>query len=94
MLVSGFLTTIAFGRVFLFSFWRPVAVEGNAQATSAPTSAGALRWRMTPIVILTAFVVWFGLFPDSLIVATQQAAAGLSDPTAYIRSVFPEGVAR
>jgi multicomponent Na+:H+ antiporter subunit D len=49
---------------------------------------------MTPIVMLTAFVVWFGLFPDSLIVVTQQAAAGLSDPTAYIRSVFPEGVAR
>jgi multicomponent Na+:H+ antiporter subunit D len=49
---------------------------------------------MAPIVILTGFVVWFGLFPDSLIVLTQQAAAGLSDPTAYIRSVFPEGGAR
>jgi multicomponent Na+:H+ antiporter subunit D len=48
---------------------------------------------MAPIVILTGFVVWFGLFPESLIVMTQQAASGLSDPTAYIRSVFPEGVA-
>ena len=94
MLVSGFLTTIAFGRVFLFSFWRPVTAAGSEHSVPAQASAGALRWRFTPIVILTAFVVWFGLFPDSLIVATQQAAAGLSDPTAYIRSVFPEGVAR
>lgn len=94
VLVSGFLTTIAFGRVFLFSFWRPVAAAGREQPTAVPASAGALRWRFTPIVILTGFVVWFGLFPDSLIVVTQQAAAGLSDPTAYIRSVFPEGGAR
>lgn len=95
VLISGFLTTIAFGRVFLFSFWRPVAVEGNVAATSAPAiTVGAQRWRMAPIVILTGFVVWFGLFPDSLIVLTQDAASGLLDPTTYIRSVFPEGGVR
>jgi len=95
VLISGFLTTIAFGRVFLFSFWRPVAVEGTAEVTSAPAiTAGAQRWRMMPILILTAFVVWFGLFPNSLIVASQDAATGLLDPTTYIRSVFPEGGAR
>ncbi len=94
VLVSGFLTTIAFGRIFLFAFWRPVAVEGAANAVAPAISAGAQRWRMAPILLLTGFVVWFGLFPDSLIVASQQAAAGLADPTAYIRSVFPEGGAR
>lgn len=94
VLLSGFLTTIAFGRVFLFSFWRPVAVAGSEQTAVPPISESVERWRMAPIVILTGFVVWFGLFPDSLIVLTQQAAAGLSDPTAYIRSVFPEGGAR
>ncbi len=94
ILVSGFLTTIAFGRVFLFSFWRPLAAEGGAGGAAAPAiSTSETRWRMAPIVILTGFVVWFGLFPESLIVMTQQAASGLSDPTAYIRSVFPEGVA-
>ena len=45
-------------------------------------------------LILTGFVVWFGLFPDSLIVVSQDAASGLLDPTSYIRSVFPEGGAR
>ncbi|MBX9467301.1 MAG: Na+/H+ antiporter subunit D [Rhizobium sp.] len=95
VLVSGFLTTIAFGRVFLFSFWRPVAVVGEAAMTAAPAiQAGALRWRMAPILILTGFIVWFGLFPDSLIVVSQDAASGLLDPTTYIRSVFPEGGVR
>lgn len=98
MLVSGFLTTIAFGRVFLFTFWRPVSqpADGSAAAAVPQPSPGrsAIRWRMAPIVVLTAFTVWFGLFPDSLIVLTQQAAGGLSDPTAYIRSVFPEGGVR
>lgn len=92
ILVSGFLTTIAFGRVFLFAFWRPLATaSGEGRAAAAVMPAGDLGWRMAPIVILTGFVVWFGLFPDSLIVMTQQAASGLSDPAAYIRSVFPEG---
>jgi len=95
VLISGFLTTIAFGRVFLFSFWRPLAFEGGEAVTAAPgISAAAQRWRMAPILILTGFVVWFGLFPDSLILASQDAASGLLDPTSYIRSVFPEGGAR
>ena len=94
VLVSGFLTTIAFGRVFLFSFWRPVAVEGNVDAISAPAiTVGAQRWRMAPILILTGFVVWFGLFPDSLIVLTQDAASRLLDQTTNIRTVLPEGAA-
>ena len=98
VLVSGFLTTIAFGRVFLFTFWRPVSQPADGSAASAvplpSPGRSAIRWRMAPIVVLTAFTVWFGLFPDSLVVLTQQAAGGLSDPTAYIRSVFPEGGVR
>ena len=95
VLISGFLTTIAFGRVFLFAFWRPATVEGEPEQTAAPAiPRGARRWRMAPIIILTGFVVWFGLFPDSLIVISQDAASGLLDPTTYIRSVFPEGGAR
>ena len=59
VLVSGFLTTIAFGRVFLFSFWRPVAVEGNVAATSAPAiGIGAQRWRMAPILLNGPAVRW------------------------------------
>jgi multicomponent Na+:H+ antiporter subunit D len=93
VLVSGFLTTIAFARVFLFSFWRPAVSETQMPAAAAVGARGE-AWRIAPILILTGFVVWFGLFPDRLIVLSQDAATGLLDPTAYIRSVFPEGGAR
>jgi multicomponent Na+:H+ antiporter subunit D len=105
VLLSGFLTTIAFGRLFLFAFWRPAietpaataAMPGGPPPILAPSLSLARtenRWRLAPIVLLSAFVIGFGLFPERLIVATQQAATDLSDPAAYIRSVFPEGVVR
>jgi multicomponent Na+:H+ antiporter subunit D len=105
VLFSGFLTTIAFGRLFLFAFWRPAAESAGAEAAMPggppPTLSPSLslartenRWRLAPIVLLSAFVIGFGLFPERLIVATQQAATDLSNPAAYIRSVFPEGGAR
>ncbi len=94
VLLSGFLTTIAFGRVFLFAFWRPVPEGSGDSPISPPPPLSDNLWRIAPIVILTGFVVWFGLFPDRLIVASQDAATGLLDPTGYIRSVFPEGDAR
>jgi multicomponent Na+:H+ antiporter subunit D len=105
VLLSGFLTTIAFGRLFLFAFWRPAVDTPAATAAvpGGPPPAVSLslslartenRWRLAPIVLLSAFVIGFGLFPERLILATQQAATDLSNPAAYIRSVFPEGGAR
>jgi len=46
---------------------------------------------VVPLLGLTLLVVFFGLFPESLLSLSQQAAAGLGDPQAYIQSVFPEG---
>ena len=84
ILVSAFLITLALGRVFLLAYWRPQA--GAMPVTGRPGMAIVL-----PIGGLTAFVVLFGLFPESLIALTQAAAEGLADPSAYIRSVFPGG---
>jgi multicomponent Na+:H+ antiporter subunit D len=101
VLVSAFITTIAFGRVFLLAFWRPApeatGAGPNGSGAALPVSptlslsVSANRWRLAPIALLSGFIVWFGLFPESLIVATQKAAMGLADPAAYIRSVFPQG---
>ena len=46
---------------------------------------------LAPLVGLTLLVVFFGLFPESLLNLSQQAAAGLGNPQAYIQSVFSEG---
>ncbi|MDM9627103.1 Na+/H+ antiporter subunit D [Rhizobium sp. S152] len=85
ILIGGFITLIAFGRVFLLAYWRP-ATEAQLHATIA--------WPATlPIIALTALVVGFGIFPNTLLQLTQSAADGLADPAAYLQSVFPESAA-
>jgi multicomponent Na+:H+ antiporter subunit D len=80
--LTGFLTTIALGRVFALAYWRPAA----GPMPDAAIQASAL----VPLAVLTALTVAFGLFPDLLLSTVQHAAQGLADPRAYIGSVFPE----
>ncbi|MGR9350915.1 Na+/H+ antiporter subunit D [Rhizobium leguminosarum] len=88
ILVGGFLTTIAFGRLFLLAYWRPAPI-GLRQIVLV--SSGA-RWRTgLPLAALTVLVVGFGILPEQLLALSQSAAAGLADPEAYLHSVFPEG---
>ncbi|MDR9775323.1 Na+/H+ antiporter subunit D [Rhizobium hidalgonense] len=83
ILGGGFLTTIAFGRLFLLVYWRP------APAAGVPSPA---VWRTgLPLAALTALVVGFGILPEQLLALSQSAAAGLADPRAYLHSVFPGG---
>ncbi len=82
ILLVGFLTTIVFGRVFLFAYWRP-AEAGN-------TVAERMKWHAAlPLLVLALLVVSFGLFPEWLLHLTHAAALGLEQPTAYLQSVFP-----
>ncbi|NTF31204.1 Na+/H+ antiporter subunit D [Rhizobium skierniewicense] len=88
ILVSGFLCTIAFARVFLLCFWRPSPPGMKAVATVANPPS------LAPVVALTLLVIGVGLFPEQVMKLSQQAADGLADPAAYIRSVFPQGAVR
>jgi multicomponent Na+:H+ antiporter subunit D len=89
ILVSGFLATIALGRVFLLAYWRPAPGEDNRDGTAV-----AADWTsLGPILGLTAIVTLFGLFPEWPLSLSQAAAIGLMEPAAYIGSVFPGGVA-
>ena len=81
ILFTGFLTTIALGRVFALAYWRPA---GAAMPEAAmPASA------LLPLAALTALTAIFGFFPETLLSTVQHAAQGLADPRAYIGSVFP-----
>jgi multicomponent Na+:H+ antiporter subunit D len=93
ILLTGFLTTIVFGRVFLLAYWRPQATSpGTAMSGTPPTSIPDFGWRAgLPLALLTALVIGFGVFPQQLLRLTQLAAAGLLDPAAYLHSVFPGG---
>lgn len=88
ILVSGFLCTIAFARIFLLCFWRPSPAGMRAVVAIANPPS------LAPVVALTILIIGVGLFPEQVMKLSQQAADGLADPTAYIRSVFPEGATR
>jgi multicomponent Na+:H+ antiporter subunit D len=87
ILVSAFLVTLTLARTFLLAYWRP-APGGESEAVAATD------WHSTlPIGLLAALTVFFGIYPEPLLAISQAAADGLADPSAYIRSVFPEGAA-
>ncbi len=89
MLVSGFLTTIAMGRVWLLVFWRD-SVGGAARAKPAAEPGGRATW-MVSITILVVIVIALGVLPDGLMRASMESARSLTDPAGYIESVIGAG---
>lgn len=85
LLLSGFLTMIATGRVFLLAYWRPV--DTQPAAVPQPLAFTALL----PLLVLTILSILIGLFPETLLNLVQQAASTLVEPSAYLKSVFPAG---
>lgn len=92
ILVTGLLTTITVGRIWALAYWRP-AGEGaaSAQAGSAPGSAAgsAPAGAIAALFGLVALSVAAGVWPEPVLVLSQDAARGLIDPSAYVLSVFP-----
>lgn len=86
ILASGLLTTIALGRVFTLAFWRnspgSPSLADEAEKTPVVPAFGSLIMLTVPIAIL-------GVYPEPFIRIADAAAAGLLDPGAYLRAVFP-----
>jgi multicomponent Na+:H+ antiporter subunit D len=88
ILVSGILTTIALARVFALAFWRDRPDAGQAAGDGAAAQLGG------GYAILAGLLVpalWIGVYPEPVLQLAQLAAAGLTDPTAYLEAVFPLG---
>lgn len=93
ILFSGFLTTLAMGRVWIFAFWRggpEGTMDGKSAVLAAPVSdlSSAAIW--LPIGILTTLVVVFGLQPEWMMQLATRGASGALEPIGYLRSVFGE----
>ncbi|MCP4315223.1 MAG: Na+/H+ antiporter subunit D [Hyphomicrobiales bacterium] len=88
ILLSGFLTTIAVGRVWILSYWRPAMTGGPAQ-DEAVTLNPLVDY--LPLVLLTALVVIVGIFPQQILELSQTGSDQVLNPVDYIRSVFPQG---
>lgn len=101
ILLSGFLTTLTMGRVWLHAFWRGGAEgirDGELSIPGAQSRQAFLvadqRLMMVPLFALVLLVVYLGLMPESVMSVATQGAEGLTDPAAYIKSVFGEGAGR
>lgn len=91
ILLTGFLSSIAVGRVWIYVFWRggPEWAPDGADAAPPHKLEGGLKAAIyLPIFILTAFVFGFGIFPEQAIQIADAAAYGLIDPSLYIERVF------
>ncbi|MCD2180942.1 Na+/H+ antiporter subunit D [Rhizobium sp. GN54] len=86
VLLTGFLTMIAVGRVWLLAYWRPAGAAATPGGDDAIRTSAILS--LSVLVLVTVLV---GLFPDPLLRQVQQAASGLVEPSAYLNSVFPQG---
>lgn len=84
ILISGLLTTVVFGRVFLLAFWR-TETEGalpGRRRRIPPLAFVALAALLAPSLAM-------GLYPEPFVSAARGAAAGLLDPARYVDAVFP-----
>lgn len=97
ILLTGFLTTIAVGRVWVLAYWRPApappeeaSMGGNGAAVTQPPALSPLL-DFLPLVMLTVLVVLVGIFPQKLLELSQIASEQLLNPAEYIKSVFPTG---
>ncbi len=88
ILLGGFLTLLAFAKVFTLAFWRdtePVAEN----ATSLDAMLGGRSFALlAPTVIIIFAAVVLGLFAEPIVQLTNAAAASLLDPSAYIEAVM------
>ncbi|KZL20953.1 Na(+)/H(+) antiporter subunit D [Pseudovibrio axinellae] len=93
LLVSGLLSTLAVGRLWIFAFWRggnEHTVDG-IQALPIAGSAEPKEISLTiwlPLVALTGLIVLIGVFPEGMMSVSDYGAKTLLDPSTYIASVF------
>ncbi|KGF68741.1 cation:proton antiporter [Hoeflea sp. BAL378] len=85
ILVTGLLTTITVGRIWVLAYWRPAPGEAGEAAAATPLPVGAT----VALAGLVALSVAAGVWPEPVMALAQDAARGLLDPSAYVQSVFP-----
>ena len=94
ILLTGFLTTISVGRIWLYSFWRnppELVADNSSKITIRPLAetveeSTLIIW--IPILILIVLIIVMGISPEFLFQVVNQGAADLVNPEQYIESVL------
>lgn len=87
ILLTGLLTMLVLGRIFLLAIWRPAFTEPTG---SVPAETNSPLLGYAALLILAVPIVLMGVYPGPFIGVASEAASGLMDASAYIGSVFPE----
>ncbi|WP_319569035.1 Na+/H+ antiporter subunit D [Cohaesibacter marisflavi] len=91
VLISGFITTIAMGRVWAHAFWRggPIGTQDGRDAAPLYTLSEIVRRRVfVPVMALVAMIVYIGVYPSPVFSVSQYGAATLLKPDQYFDAVF------
>ncbi len=89
LVLNSFLTVIAGTRLWSHIFWRNGREGKNSEQLNnrlKPLNKKDKWYGIAPTSILVVLIVWFGLFPNSVIDASRTAAADLLYPERYIQS--------
>ncbi|WP_048649482.1 Na+/H+ antiporter subunit D [Nitratireductor soli] len=87
ILLTGLLTTVAMGRVFILTIWRQKADAAPDGAAPAHPTIG-----YAALAVLSLPVLLLGLYPEPFIRVAEASATGLLDASAYVGAVFPTEV--
>ena len=91
ILLTGFLSTIAMGRVWAQAFWRggPIGTTDGQHGAPLNNLSMSVKTRtFVPVTGLALIIVLIGLFPAPLMSIAQTGASSLINPDRYIKSVF------
>lgn len=85
ILITGLLTTLALGRVFVLAFWRAREEADEETERDRESNRGAYA----AVLVICVPIVLIGIWPEPLIGAAQVAVDGLLNPATYVGAVFP-----
>jgi multicomponent Na+:H+ antiporter subunit D len=88
IVVTGFLTTLAIGRVWVLAYLREAGNDGPFEGAVTELDPASRPAWAAPLVIFAGLVLALGLIPEPLIAISQQGAAVLLDPDLYVRAVL------
>jgi multicomponent Na+:H+ antiporter subunit D len=82
IIIVGFFTLYSMIKIWRYAFWQP---------TNEPMISIICREKIllyTPIIFLSLLTLMIGLFPETLYLASQQAAKALLQPECYLQTVL------
>ncbi|WP_319410633.1 Na+/H+ antiporter subunit D [uncultured Cohaesibacter sp.] len=91
LLLSGFITTIAMGRIWAHAFWRggPIGTQDGRDGAPLHQLSEIVRQRVfVPVAALVALIVYIGINPAPVYSVSQYGAATLLQPDEYFDAVF------